>query len=294
MSERAAFINAILDNPSDDTARLVFADWLEEHGEPERAEFIRVQIEADKLPGAAHEKSVPGKRADELLQAHQKAWRGAVGFGPAHGRYERGFLERVGIRIYDFDGAESALAVEPVFFALECPGVDLRNQPIPIEQVETLQNSPFMRAVIQLGPFTDGYDNFFGADRFARLLRSPHLTNVRGIDLGDHPLGAEFIRAIARAPAPFILEELVLSAALAGTDDGGDPDQAVRFLATEPRFASLLYLDLGLNSLTDKHIRILLRSKTLSRTLHLELSDNEFDEERFAEALAERFTGGSD
>ena len=39
-----AFLEAIIAAPGDDTPRLVYADWLEEHGEGERAEFIRVQI----------------------------------------------------------------------------------------------------------------------------------------------------------------------------------------------------------------------------------------------------------
>jgi uncharacterized protein (TIGR02996 family) len=42
-TDRAAFLAAILDRPDDDLPRLVYADWLDEHGEPERAEFIRTQ-----------------------------------------------------------------------------------------------------------------------------------------------------------------------------------------------------------------------------------------------------------
>jgi uncharacterized protein (TIGR02996 family) len=45
MNEREAFLLAICENPDDDTPRLVFADWLQEHGDEARAEFIRVQIE---------------------------------------------------------------------------------------------------------------------------------------------------------------------------------------------------------------------------------------------------------
>lgn len=45
MSDRAALLAAIRQFPDADTPRLVFADWLDEHGESERAEFIRVQIE---------------------------------------------------------------------------------------------------------------------------------------------------------------------------------------------------------------------------------------------------------
>lgn len=41
----AALLRAILLCPADDAARLVLADWLDEHGEHERAEFIRVQCE---------------------------------------------------------------------------------------------------------------------------------------------------------------------------------------------------------------------------------------------------------
>jgi uncharacterized protein (TIGR02996 family) len=43
-SSRGAFIANILANPTDDLTRMVYADWLEEHNEPERAEFIRAQI----------------------------------------------------------------------------------------------------------------------------------------------------------------------------------------------------------------------------------------------------------
>lgn len=39
-SDRDAFLRAIVDNPDDDTPRLVFADWLMEHGETEEAERI--------------------------------------------------------------------------------------------------------------------------------------------------------------------------------------------------------------------------------------------------------------
>lgn len=45
MSDRDAFIRQICEHPADDVARWVFADWLDEHGEPHLAEFIRVQCE---------------------------------------------------------------------------------------------------------------------------------------------------------------------------------------------------------------------------------------------------------
>lgn len=45
MNEQQSFLDAILAEPEDDGLRLVYADWLEENGQGERAEFIRVQIE---------------------------------------------------------------------------------------------------------------------------------------------------------------------------------------------------------------------------------------------------------
>lgn len=40
----AALLSAILAEPADDLHRLAYADWLEETGDPERAEFIRLQL----------------------------------------------------------------------------------------------------------------------------------------------------------------------------------------------------------------------------------------------------------
>jgi uncharacterized protein (TIGR02996 family) len=37
MTHGEAFIEAIAESPNDDTPRLVYADWLDEHGQPERA-----------------------------------------------------------------------------------------------------------------------------------------------------------------------------------------------------------------------------------------------------------------
>lgn len=42
------FMASIIANKADDLPRMIAADWLEEHGEDERAEFIRVQCEIVK------------------------------------------------------------------------------------------------------------------------------------------------------------------------------------------------------------------------------------------------------
>ena len=42
-------LRAILERPYDDALRLILADWLEERGEAERADFIRVQVALAQL-----------------------------------------------------------------------------------------------------------------------------------------------------------------------------------------------------------------------------------------------------
>ena len=54
MRDETGFLKTILDDPDDDTHRLVYADWLEEHGEPERAAFVRLQLECDRLARGIH------------------------------------------------------------------------------------------------------------------------------------------------------------------------------------------------------------------------------------------------
>ena len=51
MTDGDALLAAILAEPDDDTARLVYADWLQEQGDEGRAEFIRVQCELARHPG---------------------------------------------------------------------------------------------------------------------------------------------------------------------------------------------------------------------------------------------------
>ena len=50
MSEGDDLYRAVLDSPEDDAPRLIYADWLDEHGRPDRAEFIRVQCAMDRIP----------------------------------------------------------------------------------------------------------------------------------------------------------------------------------------------------------------------------------------------------
>lgn len=43
-TDHAAFVRAIHDRPADPLPRLVFADWLEEHGRPDQATWLRADV----------------------------------------------------------------------------------------------------------------------------------------------------------------------------------------------------------------------------------------------------------
>src|SRR5262249_46661842 len=61
---------AIVDDPDDDLPRLVYADWLEENGQPERAELIRLQCDPNRADATP--------RGRELVEKHRQAGLGAL------------------------------------------------------------------------------------------------------------------------------------------------------------------------------------------------------------------------
>jgi uncharacterized protein (TIGR02996 family) len=71
---RAGFWKAILAEPDEDVHRLVYADWLDDHGEADPAEFIRVQCELARLPVGDARRVALEVRAGVLLQEHRGAW----------------------------------------------------------------------------------------------------------------------------------------------------------------------------------------------------------------------------
>ena len=69
MTTEDAFILDILEYPDDDTPRLVYADWLDDHGDPERGELIRVQCALARLVRDSLEARPLKRRVEELENA---------------------------------------------------------------------------------------------------------------------------------------------------------------------------------------------------------------------------------
>jgi uncharacterized protein (TIGR02996 family) len=91
MSDAAALLAAIRAAPEDDAPRLVYADWLDEHGQPERAAFIRIQCELARTADPALR-----RREAELLAEHHDTFAGPRTRPGIRFRFHRGFVAGFG------------------------------------------------------------------------------------------------------------------------------------------------------------------------------------------------------
>jgi uncharacterized protein (TIGR02996 family) len=91
MFEAEALLAAIRQAPDDDAPRLIYADWLDEHGQPERAEFIRVQVELARNDSLSLE-----KRESDLLAEHYSTFVGSFNLPGIRYSFSRGFISGFG------------------------------------------------------------------------------------------------------------------------------------------------------------------------------------------------------
>ncbi len=75
-ADHAALLAGVVAAPDDDLPRLVYADWLDENGDPARAEFIRLQCWiAERERTAPVPDADPDRRREgELLNDHERDW----------------------------------------------------------------------------------------------------------------------------------------------------------------------------------------------------------------------------
>jgi uncharacterized protein (TIGR02996 family) len=96
--EADALLDAIFDNPDDDTPRLVYADWLQENGQEDYAQFIRLSVQAENGSKLPAERKRLGSERKALWKRMVAVRHDAVRHTPiALHNYERGLCNAVTI-----------------------------------------------------------------------------------------------------------------------------------------------------------------------------------------------------
>lgn len=199
------FLAAICENPDDDLVRLVYADWLDDHGDPTRAEFIRVQVER----AVRKEKLSHGGELATRDRAIQKTnalfWQVELPYltGVRWGRFWRGFV------------AEASFGL-PTYLAREGAAV-------------------FAVAPIQFLTVRE-----MTADTIDALLTLPRLANVRGLKFISPSDELELWQRVSACPALTGLRYLIAASGVLQLSSAGTPRELIeRTLLESPVIANL-------------------------------------------------------
>lgn len=273
MTPEEPFIRAIREAPNDDASRLIYADWLEEHRQAARAEFIRLQCQIARVPDTGPERLVLVARAENLLRAHWKEWVGPLHaiVGPWHDRYGELWLGEEyhpdGLRSFH-RGFVDSLALDADAFLRNVESVKCL---VPLRELrlwgagrcaERLASEPELAGLSVLS-FTDYYDAPLTAPDVAFLAKSPYLHGVSALYLGRNSLGDDGVEALLHAPWLVHVSILDLS-------DNGLSDRALRALAESANVVNLRKLFLQNNYFSSAGIDALRSSSHLRFLTHLE------------------------
>jgi uncharacterized protein (TIGR02996 family) len=282
----AAFLQDIKDHPDDDTPRLIFADWLEEHGQPERAALIRVQVERARLPEADPRQRQLAAEEQQLLREHGDAWLGPLRLLADRWEFRRGLLhldvntwrfrdprvteshadeflwvERLHLR--GLDSRSVARFTEPSFLA-HFRQLDLSEGLIFKEGALVLAHSPALAGLSLLGLGGNAIEDA----GLAVLAASPHLAGLRVLQLWGNRLGDVAAHTLARSPHLNRLTTLDLM----GNHLGASGAAA---LAAAPPCARLTALDLTYNGLGPRGASALADSPFMANLTALGLRGNQ-------------------
>src|SRR5262245_50639277 len=253
------FLDAILARYHDDGPRLVYADFLDETGDPAdaaKAELIRVQVALAKLPEDHPRRPELANREDELKLAYREVWTAHLAGLAVGAEFRRGVPDAVTVE------AEVFLTHgDELFRRGPIRRVRLRDAAGLMPQ---LVHCPFLAEVRELDLF--GCD--LGNGGVNLLVRSPYLARVQALDLGFNGLDDAGVRVLAKASTLPNLRELSLSENEQSTGDG------VRFLAESPFFAGLSALDISGNDVNDAGVQAIIRSPAMARLRSLKLDKN--------------------
>ena len=234
-----AFLSDIIENPDDDAPRLIYADWLDDQDDPERAEFIRLQCRLARLQGDDPEQRILAARQTDLLALHEAAWRSSLPHleGVAwEGDFKRGFIEDVCA-----DSVAEYLREAPAIFTA-APVRSVHLGRLDAAATRELVNSPYLARLTELN-----LGNNIGLCRESvRILaQSPHVANLTALLLHYNALGDEMVSTLAGSPYLGELRELYLS----GVEMG---DAGAAALAGQGRLPHLTDLDLRDNQIGDE------------------------------------------
>jgi uncharacterized protein (TIGR02996 family) len=278
MKHEAAFLQAILEAPEDDAPRLVFADWLDDHGgaaEQARAEFIRAQIELARLDEDDPWRDALEPRTRRLLDEHGDAWRAEV---PSWARtgcvFRRGFVDEVHARAAQFvKGAKALFQAAPVRHARLSYPVGAGQPP-----VTALTACPYLARLLSLA-----LGNYpvrgapIGDDGVRALVGSPHLAGLQALDLSGNALTVEGARAIAESPHLASLHSLTLAGNPHNPAYNQIGSAGAIALAGSAHLAALAELVLSGNRLDSAAVAALAASPHRKRLTRLDLNENPID-----------------
>jgi uncharacterized protein (TIGR02996 family) len=94
MTEEQSFLNAIREQPDDDARKLVYADWLEEQGDP-RAEYLRLMVQVRRDRAVTPEQRQRHQELFGELADFSSRLRQARGAGGGPSRESRDLLRRL-------------------------------------------------------------------------------------------------------------------------------------------------------------------------------------------------------
>ncbi|MGF1580746.1 MAG: TIGR02996 domain-containing protein [Gemmataceae bacterium] len=277
MTTQQQLYQAILDNPDDDAPRLIFADWLEENGDTERATFIRKQIEVANWsvdhpkrmtmgdPGWDFEKSIAGG-GYELAEQRSPVWDPELQDVGRTRRYRRGFVEDV-----EFSTCQSFLrAAKRMFENAPVQTVAIRRS---FTGSKAWNRCPYLDRLRRLALL--GWDEIrWKATVFADVLKSESLSNLRALDLMNLPVLADAIpKVLADAGHLDKLSLLWLDESIIG-------DAGLKQLAIIPHLASVRVLGLRGCDLSWNGIEHLAQSQYLQNIeeLYLGVGNRWYDE----------------
>jgi uncharacterized protein (TIGR02996 family) len=255
VSAGAALFQEVLDRPDDDVPRLVYADWLDDHGDAERADFIRTQCALARLPEGAPGRVELARREAELLHAHGLRWAEPLRPLASEVAFERGFVDFVSIEEMWQPGG---LARLPELFRL----APVRALHLECDEEVAAGLLAVPDEVARLR-YLDLFDlEGVAAQDLRRLLTTPCLANLTTLFI-DNEFTDDFpqraLAAVGRSPALSRLKELGLAI---GTTPGDLDGEVVRAVARSP-YLRLEKLYLVYPALGPSEARALGRSESL-------------------------------